>query len=135
LTLFLSYKKLAINCLYNLGSQGALIFIEGMTKDSNPIIRIQCALGLSKFGAKSIRTLAVGLFDKDKMVKNNIEVILEKLKYDDIVKEFEDKKSQRFSLKIALKDVLDKNFYIKNSIKSLFKSIINHFDNDNTINY
>ena len=121
--------KLARTCLYNLGPQGELIFIEGMTQDSNPVIRNQCVLGLNKFGPRSIRTIVQGLSDKSDLVKATVEKVIEKMGFNSIISEFKDKVEKLDSLKIALKDVLEKQFYIKNPIKALFKSLIKHFEN------
>ncbi len=101
-----------------------------MTKDSNPIIRTQCVLGLSKIGATSIRTLALGLLDSSNLVRENVEKVLEKMHIKTIIEEFEDKSTKKLSLKIALKDILDKNIYIKNPIKRLFKTLISYFDEE-----
>ena len=39
-------RKMAMNSIFEFGPQGELIFIEGLTKDKNVVIRQQCAKGL-----------------------------------------------------------------------------------------
>jgi len=41
-----SVRQCALLCIQNFGPQGELMFIEGVTKDKNPLIRCECAYGL-----------------------------------------------------------------------------------------
>lgn len=45
------------------------MFIEGLTKDKNPVIRMECAKGLAMMGVQTFRTLLFGLRDIDENVR------------------------------------------------------------------
>ena len=65
----------AINCIKSLGAEGELIFIEGFTKDNNYLTRINCGLGLADSGIQNMRTLLLGLQDKNKNVTPSQNVV------------------------------------------------------------
>ena len=66
----------AINCIKSFGAEGELIFIEGFTKDSNYLARINCGLGLPDNGIHNMRTLLLVLQDKNKNMRNDIEKVI-----------------------------------------------------------
>ena len=103
----------AINCLKSLGVEGELVFIEGFTKDNNYLTRINCGLGLADSGIQNMRTLLLGLQDKNKNVRNAIEkVIIVKMPISEVVNYFS-KEGQLKSLKITVKQLLDKKNYLQ----------------------
>jgi hypothetical protein len=51
------------------GPQAELIFIEGLTKDKNAVIRCECAKGLASMGVQNFRALLFGLRDIDENVR------------------------------------------------------------------
>jgi len=63
-------RKCALLCIRNFGAQGELLFIEGVTKDKNPVIRRECAYGLGEIGASTFRTLLLALHDSNRNVRN-----------------------------------------------------------------
>lgn len=44
-------RECAILCIKNFGAHGELLFIEGVSKESNPLVRSECARGLGSIGA------------------------------------------------------------------------------------
>ena len=103
----------AINCIKNLGAEGELIFIEGFMKDKNYLIRINCGLGLADIGIQNMRTLLLGLQDKNQNVRNTIEkVIIVKMPISDVVEYFNNI-NQLDSLKITVKDLLEKKQFLQ----------------------
>ena len=103
----------AINCIKSLGAEGELIFIEGFTKDSNYLTRINCGLGLADNGIQNMRTLLLGLQDKNKNVRNAIEkVIIVKMPISEVVNYFNNE-GQLQSLKLTVKELLDKKNYLQ----------------------
>ena len=103
----------AINCLKNLGPEGELVFIEGFTKDNNYLTRINCGLGLADSGIQNMRSLLLGLQDKNKNVRNAIEkVIIVKMPISEVVNYFS-KEGQLKSLKITVKQLLEKKNYLQ----------------------
>ena len=103
----------AINCIKSLGAEGELIFIEGFTKDSNYLTRINCGLGLADNGIQNMRTLLLGLQDKNKNVRNAIEkVIIVKMPISEVVNYFNNE-GQLLSLKFTVKELLDKKNYLQ----------------------
>lgn len=104
-------QRYAITCIKTLGPQGELIFIEGFVKDANPIVRANCAIGLGEIGVHTIRTLLVGLHDEDNGVRSTVEkVIVSTMNINDVITYFSSEGNQLLSLKIAIKDVLDKKY-------------------------
>ena len=98
----------AINCIKSLGADGELIFIEGFTKDNNYLTRINCGLGLADNGIQNMRTLLLGLQDKNKNVRNAIEkVIIVKMPIFEVVNYFNNE-GQLMSLKVTVKELLEK---------------------------
>lgn len=60
---------MTVNCLKRFGPQAELIFIEGLTKDKNPLIRSECAKGLGALGPQNLRALLFGLRDVEEQVR------------------------------------------------------------------
>ena len=105
----------AINCLKSLGPEGELVFIEGFTKDNNYLTRINCGLGLADSGIQNMRTLLLGLQDKNKNVRNAIEkVMIVKMPISEVVSYFSNE-GQLNSLKITVKELLNK----KNNLQTV----------------
>ena len=103
----------AINCIKSLGAEGELIFIEGFTKDNNYLTRINCGLGLADNGIQNMRTLLLGLQDKNKNVRNAIEkVIIVKMPISEVVNYFSNE-GQLMSLKFTVKELLEKKNYLQ----------------------
>jgi hypothetical protein len=122
-------QSYAINCIKSLGPQGELIFIEGFTKDPNPIIRTNCGIGLAESGVQTLRTLLIGLHDENDTVRNTIEkVIVVKMNIPDVVNYFAEQ-DQLGSLKISVKDILDKNKnYLSLFTVNYFNQLLNYIE-------
>ena len=56
-------RQCAAEGIRGFGPQGELLFIEGATKDTNPVVRRECALGLGVIGPTTFRTLLLVLHD------------------------------------------------------------------------
>ena len=56
-------RNSALLGISNFGPQGELMFIEGVTKEQNTHIRIECAKGLGKIGPTTFRTLLLTIHD------------------------------------------------------------------------
>ena len=102
-------QKYAIDCILEFGPKGELIFMEGLLKDKNPIIRLNCAIGLCLSGVHTFRTLInKGLFDNNAGVRKNIQgAIIHFLNIEEIIHYYK-KKDQLMSLKILLNEYLEK---------------------------
>lgn len=87
-------------------------------------------VGLSKIGPSTIRTLIIGLFDESELVRQNVELAIEQMSFESIVNIFEDNNSKKLSLKIAMKDILEKNIPINIHIRKLFSELINFFEKE-----
>ena len=128
----------AINCLKSLGPEGELIFIEGFTKDNNYLTRINCGLGLADSGIQNMRTLLLGLQDKNKNVRNAIEkVMIVKMPISEVVNYFSNE-GQLNSLKITVKELLNKKNRLQTVtigyLEKLLSSIEECEDNNNINN-
>ena len=128
----------AINCIKSLGAEGELIFIEGFTKDSNYLTRINCGLGLADNGIQNMRTLLLGLQDKNKNVRNAIEkVIIVKMPISEVVNYFNNE-GQLQSLKLTVKELLDKKNYLQlvtvGYLEKLLSTIEEFEENNNDFN-
>ena len=134
----LNIQGYAINCLKSLGPEGELVFIEGFTKDNNYLTRINCGLGLADSGIQNMRTLLLGLQDKNKNVRNAIEkVMIVKMPISEVVNYFSNE-GQLKSLKITIKELLDKKNNLQmvtvGYLEKLLSSIEECGDNNNNIN-
>ena len=134
----LNIQGYAINCLKSLGAEGELIFIEGFTKDNNYLTRINCGLGLADSGIQNMRTLLLGLQDKNKNVRNSIEkVMIVKMPISEVVNYFSNE-GQLKSLKITVKELLDKKNNLQivtvGYLEKLLSSIEECEDNNNNEN-
>ena len=131
-------QSYAINCIKSLGPQGELIFIEGFTKDPNPIIRTNCGIGLAESGVQTLRTLLIGLHDENDTVRNTIEkVIVVKMNIPDVVSYFS-AQDQLGSLKISIKDILEKNKNLSMFTVNYFNQLLNYiekYEAENKDNY
>ena len=128
----------AINCLKSLGPEGELVFIEGFTKDNNYLTRINCGLGLADSGIQNMRTLLLGLQDKNKNVRNAIEkVMIVKMPISEVINYFSNE-GQLNSLKITVKELLNKKNRLQTVtigyLEKLLSSIEECEDNNNNIN-
>ena len=134
----LNIQGYAINCLKSLGPEGELVFIEGFTKDTNYLTRINCGLGLADSGIQNMRTLLLGLQDKNKNVRNAIEkVMIVKMPISEVVKYFSNE-GQLKSLKITVKELLNKKYILQmvtvGYLEKLLSSIEECEDNNNNEN-
>ena len=100
-------RNICIECILTTGPQGELTLIEAFTKDSNHIIRAQAAKGLGKLGPVSFRTLILGLHDPHPFVRKiSASTIAKYFTANSLFKEYEEKNSQRQTLRCAIKEVL-----------------------------
>jgi HEAT repeat protein len=134
----LNIQGYAINCLKSLGPEGELVFIEGFTKDTNYLTRINCGLGLADSGIQNMRTLLLGLQDKNKNVRNAIEkVMIVKMPISEVVSYFSNE-GQLNSLKITVKELLNKKNNLQTVtvgyLEKLLSSIEECGDNNNINN-
>ena len=134
----LNIQGYAINCLKSLGPEGELVFIEGFTKDNNYLTRINCGLGLADSGIQNMRTLLLGLQDKNKNVRNAIEkVMIVKMPISEVVNYFS-YEGQLNSLKITVKELLNKKNQLQTVtvgyLEKLLSSIEECEDNNNINN-
>jgi len=60
---------MALEAIEGFGPQAELIFIEGITKDKNPLIRAESAKGLGRLGVQNFRILLFGLRDPEESVR------------------------------------------------------------------
>lgn len=117
--------------IFSLGAQGELVFIEGLTKDSNILIRSLCAKGLALIGASTLRTLLVGLYDESSIVRGTVEKeILENFSFEDIFRYFESKDSHKQSLKIAIRDILEKNIPLSGRMIRYLEDLLIELEKD-----
>ena len=70
-------REAAAELLASFGPQGELLLIEGLLKDSNPVMRSGAAYGLMVVGSKAIRTLLLALNDKDPKVVRSVSTAIE----------------------------------------------------------
>ena len=85
-------RNCALLAISNFGPQGELMFIEGVTKEANSAIRIECAKGLGKIGPSTFRTLLLTLHDPIPMVKEAACIaILRNMTPESVFESFEDK--------------------------------------------
>ena len=72
------------------------MFIEGVTKEANAAIRIECARGLGKIGPSTFRTLLLALHDPHPHVKEAACIaILRNMTPQDVSDTFAEKDHQR----------------------------------------
>ena len=93
---------------------------------------------LAEIGPSTLRTLVIGLFDENQVVRKTVEKeILEKMTFESIAEAYKDKNSQKLSLKVALRDVLEKEIPISHDTNLLFKDILLFFERseDNQSNH
>lgn len=83
------------------------MFIEGVTKESNATIRVECARGLGKIGPSTFRTLLLTLHDPNPVVTEAAcNAILKNTTPEAVCEHFADKSHQRQSLLCSVQEVL-----------------------------
>ena len=83
------------------------MFIEGVTKEANPNIRVECAKGLGRIGPTTFRTLILTLHDPHPAVREAAcTAILRNMTAESVYKCFEDKEHQRQSLFCSVQEVI-----------------------------
>ena len=91
-----SVRNCALLAISNFGPQGELMFIEGVTKEANSSIRIECAKGLGKIGPSTFRTLLLTLHDPQIAVKEAACLaILKNMTPESVYECFADKEHQK----------------------------------------
>jgi hypothetical protein len=83
-------------------------------------------------GTQTLRTLLVGLHDENINVRRTVEKeILEKFSVQSIMENFgTDKNSHRMSLKIAIRDILEKELPINIATKNFFVSVLKSLEKE-----
>ena len=133
----INIQGFAINCIKSLGPEGELIFTEGFTKDSNYLTRINCGLGLADNGVQNMRTLLLGLQDKNKNVRNAIEkVIIVKMPINEVINYFSNE-DQLNSIRITVKEILNKKNNLQPTTVGYLEKLliaIEEFEGSNSLN-
>lgn len=84
-------RECALLCIKNFGAHGELLFIEGVSKESNPVLRAECALGLGSIGPQTFRSLLLALHDEHQIVKDQAsQAILNNMTVYQIREQFQD---------------------------------------------
>lgn len=123
-------NKYAVTCIVNLGPEGELCLIQGITEDVNETVRAKCAVGLAMIGASTLRTLLISLFDESELVRNTVQKhLVSNVTIADVIKEFEGKHSHLVSLRIGLRDLLEKQVQLKEPVVKLFNEILVFINN------
>ena len=100
-------RNSALLGISNFGPQGELMFIEGVTKEQNAQIRIECAKGLGKIGPTTFRTLLLTMHDIHPQVKEAAcQAILRNMTPASVEQAFAEKSHQRQSLICSISEVL-----------------------------
>lgn len=82
-------------------------------------------------GPHTIRTLLIGLHDENREVRKIVEKeIVTKLPVGDVLSIFGDKSSQKLSLKIAIRDILEKSENLHANTRAYFNEIILNLDHE-----
>lgn len=114
-----SVRTSAIQCIRNFGPQGELMFIEGLTKEPNEHVRIECARGLGKIGASTFRTLLLGLHDRSFRVRDACSrAILKYMTPESVEEVFQEREYQRSSLICSIQDVINSQFEIDKQLSA-----------------
>lgn len=90
-----------------------------------------CAKGLSLIGVSTFRTMLNALFDEDISVRRTVEdQLYNNYSIENIILEYQDNLQAIISIKVALKDIIEKYVYTnKNSLSSLNKNLLNKYSN------
>jgi len=82
------------------------MFIEGITKEKNPMIRSECASGLGRIGPSTFRTLLVALHDESTMVRDSVcAAILKNMTPEAVEEEFKDKSYQCQTIACSIREI------------------------------
>lgn len=100
-------RETAAEVLAQAGPRGELLLVEGVLKDSNPVIRCSAGYGLMHVGPKCVRTLLLALNDKDPHVSRAVAHALEQIGATAIVNSLKNRpKSAQLSVLSSVKDIL-----------------------------
>ena len=103
-------RECAILCIKNFGAHGELLFIEGVSKEQNPQLRAECALGLGSIGAQTFRSLLLALHDEVQIVKDAAsQAILNNMSIYKIRQNFEENVHQRETICCTIKELIATN--------------------------
>ncbi|KAL4445474.1 hypothetical protein ABPG74_004548 [Tetrahymena malaccensis] len=121
-------RQLALQSISSFGPQAELMFIEGLTKDKNPIIRQECAKGLGALGVQNFRALLFGLKDVNEGVRKSTALAIKSnFVAEQIIEEFSDKQNQRPALLCNIKDIFALQFYMDEDCKIILEQILQAF--------
>lgn len=131
-------RESAILCIKNFGAHGELMFIEGVSKDPNPAVRAECALGLGEIGVQTFRSLLLALHDGSQQVKDAASrAILSKMSLQDILAHFADKDHQKQTICCTIKELLVNNnpasdSFLRQDIMHFLSQVLGLFDTQGT---
>ncbi|EGR34180.1 HEAT repeat protein [Ichthyophthirius multifiliis] len=121
-------RKIAIESIQSYGPQAELMFIEGLTKDKNHIIRSECAKGLGQLGVQNFRALLFGLRDANQNVRRQTSLaITQNFQPEMIIEEFAQKVNQIPALLCNIKDILSLPFMLDQECKNILEFVLQAF--------
>ena len=86
---------------------------------------------MAELGPHTIRTLLIALHDDNISVRKTVEKeISEKIDINDILICFSNKPSQKFSLKITVRDLLEKGTYLNGSTRKILNDLLIALERD-----
>ena len=105
------------------------MFIEGLTKDRNYLIRCECAQGLAQIGPTTFRTLLLALHDPHPSVRDSASAaIMRHMSCEDVDEAFRGKDHQRQTIRCAIREVLSNTLSLQNDIKAFLSNLMLVFE-------
>ena len=121
-------RNICVKNILSIGPQGELTLIEAFSKDSNYIVRAQAAKGIGMMGTYGFKTLILGLHDSHQYVRKTVaNTIYKHFSLNELVEEFTDK-SQRGTLKCAIKEIMNLPYVLSLGCANLLKEFLNYID-------
>jgi hypothetical protein len=106
-----------------------LILLEGLTKDSSTTVRKNSAIGLTKMGPHTFRTIILGLYDEDWSVRRIVEKeIFDNYEIGILIEHLLKESSNILSLRLTIKDILDKELVVNRNTCMFFENLLKQLE-------
>ena len=118
-------RDVARESLIEWGVRAKLLFIEGLRKESNHNIQIECAKGLMRFGPSGFRAVLMAMINKDEKVSKAIgDEVHENFNIQELAEWFSMYPKDYGSVQIMVEKLLLEQNFMSNELETFLKAVL-----------
>jgi hypothetical protein len=117
--------QVARESLVDWGTRAKLLFIEGLRRESNTNLQIECAKGLMKFGPSGFRAILMSLVTKDEKAAKAIgEEMCKSYAVEDLLEWFSAYPKDFGSVQVMSEKLLTDLNFMSSDVEEFLKSVL-----------